>query len=74
MNIFIKILSGLFGAFLGILLALILQLTIGNGLDFTPLSLLLKPILVGASVGFIAGYIFNKFVKKVFVFLSHFLN
>ncbi len=74
MPIFKKSFAALVGVLLGVILAFIFQLTLGNGLQLIPISSLLTPFIIGASTGFIVGYIFNKFIWKVLIFLGHFLN
>lgn len=72
MTFILRIFSGLAGALIGAIVSLLLQLLIGGGIHFIPISALLTPLVTGAALGFFVGVIFYKAVGRLFSFLGRF--
>lgn len=72
MTFILRIFSGLAGALMGAIVSLLLQLLIGGGLHFIPISIFLLQLATGAGLGFFIGVIFYKAVSRLFSFLGRF--
>ena len=72
MNIFARVFAGILGALLGIVIILLWQMLLGEGLQFVPFSRFVIPIIISAITGFVLGVIFHKIVLGVFHFLGRF--
>lgn len=72
MTILFRFLAGSVGAILGAIAAFVLDLTIGDGVQFVPISEFIIPLIIGGAVGFCLGFAFYKATGKLFGFLSRF--
>jgi len=72
MTILLRILTGIIGAILGGIIAFVLDLTMGNGIQLVPISEFLTPLIIGASIGFCLGFAFYKATGRLFGLLSRF--
>jgi uncharacterized membrane protein len=69
MKLFLRVLAGLLGAVLGGIVALVLQLFVGDGLQLVPIWAFLTPLIIGAAIGFCLGFVFYKAAVHVFNFV-----
>lgn len=72
MAILHRFLAGGVGLILGIIVAFVLDLTIGDGVRLVPISGFIIPLVVGGVVGFCLGFVFYKATGRLFGFLSRF--
>ena len=72
MTFILRIFSGLAGAVIGAVLSLLLQLLIGGGIHFIPISALLTPLATGAVIGFCVGVLFYKALGRLLGVLGRF--
>ena len=72
MIILLRFLAGIVGAIVGVVLAFVLDLTVGDGVRFIPISEFIIPLVIGGVVGFCLGFVFYRVTGKLFVFLSRF--
>lgn len=69
-----RLLIALAAAVLGSSITLLLQLTVAGGIQLTPISAFIIPILPGAALGFAIGFSYHKGTAKVLRFLSRFIE
>ncbi len=72
MTILLRSLAGVIGAILGAIVAFVLDLFIGGGVQFVPMSEFVIPLAIGGAAGFSLGFVFHKVTAKLFTFLSRF--
>jgi len=72
MTILLRILAGVVGAILGAIIGFVMDLSIGDGVKFIPISEFVIPLAIGGAVGFCLGFIFYKATGKLFGFLGRF--
>lgn len=72
MVILFRIFAGVVGAIFGAIAGFIMDLTIGDGVQFVPISKFVIPLAIGGAIGFCLGFIFYKITGKLFSFLSRF--
>ncbi|MCP8690106.1 hypothetical protein [Marinobacterium sedimentorum] len=72
MKLVLRFLSGGIGALMGVVLALVLDLVTGDGIQFIPIARFIVPLAIGGAVGFVLGFFFYKVTGKLFSFLGRF--
>ena len=72
MTIVFRLFAGFIGAIVGVVIALLFDLTIGDGLQLVPISEFITSLAVAAIIGFIFGFCFHKRMRKILGFLGYF--
>ena len=72
MAILLRLITGIIGAVLGIIVAFVLDLFIGDGISFIPISKFIIPLAIGGAIGFCLGFVFYKATGRLFGFLGRF--
>ena len=61
-------------AILGAGVALLLDLTVGGGIDFIPFSSFIWVPLLGAIIGFVFGVYFYRSLGQIIIWISNFIG
>lgn len=72
MAILLRFFSGIIAAILGALVAFLIDLSTGDGVQFIPIHDFVIPLTVGGVTGFCLGFVFYKTTGRLFGFLSRF--
>lgn len=72
MKIVLRLLAGVAGAIVGVVVAFVLDLVVGDGIQLIPISKFIIPLAVGGAVGFFLGFVFYRTTGKLFGFLGRF--
>lgn len=72
MAIAFRLFTGFIGAIVGVIIALLYDLTVGGGLQLVPVSEFITPLSIAAIIGFIFGFGLHKIMRKILGFLGYF--
>lgn len=72
MSILLRFITGIIGAVLGVIIAFVLDLLVGDGINFIPISEFIIPLAIGGAIGFCLGFVFYKATGRLFGFLGRF--
>jgi hypothetical protein len=61
-------------ALLGACVILLLQLTVGGGIQLVPMAAFIAPLVLGAALGFVVGLFYHKATGTVLRFLIGFIE
>lgn len=61
-------------ALLGGTVTLLLQLTVGGGIQLVPITAFIVPLVLGAALGFVVGFSYHKVTAAALRFLCGFIE